>query len=581
MNVGLWILLILACSGGPEPVMRLVVDENTVSLDATVPVSAATLVGADGAPIITTRPGDPAKTLSLPVPPGISGALAVEATIPGGLLRGPIWVEPRGDRLRVEIQAPVGAESIVVKGGELLPMSVVTGAKVDVVVRARAASASVVEFGVNGTVVAAPRTAAGERVGQTLSIRDDAEISVRAGTESVHFRLDAQPISLDELASRLRVTAIHFPAGTDGRADPVRQPGRITIPSPWWQSVLSTLGLGTRVRDPNTPWAWAGLGIENTDSTPINLVIRGRVLDGEGLPDATFRPRMREGDDGTGNTSVMLRVPAGSTVTATLPVFVNEATLGDGPWTQEFQVLPIGLDQPIATASQPLYQSRGSSWVSGGLALALAGSAAGALLLLTRLQRWLRIFDTRTLVTIALFASLSFVVGTAAQLFGLGLASAAGPFATMIVGLVDDLFGVTLLATLLVFAPRPGVVALCAVVSWLLRGVALGSLSPLDFVFVACRVAFYEGSLYLCGLTRIRDWSQESRWRRQFRLAAGFGFASVFTAAASLIFHSVLYRLYYAEWYVVMILAGPGFLYPIFGAVVGESIATALRRVED
>lgn len=575
------VLVLAGCSPPIEPILSVQVGEGTLSVQANVPLSSVRLIDHDGTPQARTQPAAPASTLTLVVPASTSGVLTVEAAYEGGVLTRPVTIEATNGRLWVEVQAPIGTPAQTVRAGDVVTVSVVDGLPVPVVVRAKLPVAGPVEFAWDGETAMQGEGALGQRVAGTLMVGRDGEISVRTGTENLVFFVNAIATPLHQFTEHLVVREVRFPASPNGSIDLVRPRGRVTIPSDWWRTILSRLGLGTRIHDPFEPWAFAGVEIENTGETAADLIVRTRVMDPVGSPDPSFRPRMREGDDGTGNTSVMVRVPAHRSVTATLPVYVDEDRVGAGPWAQQVALFPIGSALPAVTFAQPLYLSRGSSVLSAGLGLALCGSVSGMALIALRLRRWLADFDTRTLVTIALFASLSFVVGTAAQLVGLGVASAAGPFATMIVGLLDDAFAVTLASTLLAFAPRPGVVALCTLVTWLLRGIALGSLSPLDIVFVACRIAFYEGALWTFGLTRSGTWRDEPHAKRRMRLAAGFGVASLLTSAASMVFHAVLYRLFFAEWYVVMILAGPGFTYTVIGTLVGDRIATALRRVED
>jgi len=118
-------------------------------------------------------------------------------------------------------------------------------------------------------------------------------------------------------------------------------------------------------------------------------------------------------------------------------------------------------------------------------------------------------------------------------------------------------------------------------VAWLLRGVATGTLSPLDLAFVSCRVATLEGGLWLAGLTRGGEWRNDPRWKRVLRLGAGLSVGSLTGTAASLVLHAALFRLYFADWYVAMVLAGPGFTYVMLASGVADRVAQQLRRVED
>ncbi len=165
------------------------------------------------------------------------------------------------------------------------------------------------------------------------------------------------------------------------------------------------------------------------------------------------------------------------------------------------------------------------------------------------------------------------------RLFGVSIATVLGPFSSLLTGLVDDAFRIALLATLVALVPRPGVGALAVLVEWLLGGLTLGTLSPVDLLFVGGRVAWVEGALYVAGITRVPGWTQEGPWRQWGRLALALGVGGVPASATALALHMVLYRLFYADWYIAMVLALPGFLYPLAACALAVPFAGALRRV--
>jgi hypothetical protein len=161
-----------------------------------------------------------------------------------------------------------------------------------------------------------------------------------------------------------------------------------------------------------------------------------------------------------------------------------------------------------------------------------------------------------------------------------GVAAALGPFSILLTALVDDALRYALLATLITLLPRPGTVALAALTSWLLSGAALGALSPLDLVFIGNRVIWLEGCLWLAGITRDPAWLDEGAVKRWVRLAAAFGIASLATTATGIVLHAVLYRLFFAGWYVALLLAGPGFVYVLLACGFAVPFADSLRKIQ-
>jgi hypothetical protein len=187
--------------------------------------------------------------------------------------------------------------------------------------------------------------------------------------------------------------------------------------------------------------------------------------------------------------------------------------------------------------------------------------------------------QTTQLVTVALFGSLSYVVATALQVVGMGLASVLGPFSPLLMGLVDDAFRACLLGTLVALLPRPGTAMLATLVGFLMRGLTLGAFHPVDLLYVGSTVLWLEMWLWISGCTRGPGWLSGGRLEQWVRLSVGLGVSNVCATATGLAISVVLYRLFLADWYVVSILALPGFLYVLVGTWLAVDFAAALRRV--
>ena len=56
--------------------------------------------------------------------------------------------------------------------------------------------------------------------------------------------------------------------------------------------------------------------------------------------------------------------------------------------------------------------------------------------------------------------------------------------------------------------------------------------------------------------------------------------AAVLTSATGLVVSIVLYRLYFAGWYIGLILALPGFLYVCLACALAVPFADSLRRIQ-
>lgn len=273
-------------------------------------------------------------------------------------------------------------------------------------------------------------------------------------------------------------------------------------------------------------------------------------------------------------------MPARGEALAALPIFVDPSQVRGKVYTREVEVTPLGLDRPLARWEGSLHVDRGHSAALLGLGAALGAAVAGAGLLLGRGPRWLREASTSELMTLAMLGALLFFLGVAGRLLAMGVAAALGPFGVLLTALVDDAARTALLATLLTLRPRPGTAALAMGVAWGLGALALGGLTPTDALFFCAQVAWTEGALWLGGVTRRPGWRDQAAWARWLRLSAAFTLSNTLGLATGLALSAVLYRLYYAPWYVALLLAGPGSLYVLLACALAVPFAASLRRVQ-
>ena len=540
---GLLLALLGAC-GSPAP-PEAIAGPDGIAIHSVQPVSRVEVLGPDGAPLQTWRPARPLSALEVPVPWRGPGTYTAKIRTADGEISLAVEVDP-ASASRITVSAPIGQDPVAVEEGDRIavPLLDQTPATVAVTVRAMEAGPASVRIGEALTEVA--RLGPGERMQAQAEIRVDTPVEVAVGAELRRFTLAPDPISGEALRRDLSLSAVRLPAERDGSVDLSRTAGRVDLAAEWWLEGLDGLGLGSRAADPWAPWAWVAVDLHNAGPRPINLVVQLRIEDLGGQPAPAFQPRLRESGDGSGQVRTLIRVPAEGDATATLPLFVDPAALPEAlvastTWTRVVEILPLGAAAPLHTARAPLVVHRGSTVASAGFGITLLAALGGAGILARGLPRWLGRSATGELMTTALFGALIFLVGAVGQLVAMGLG---------------------------------------ALTRWLLAGVAMGSFSPTDLLYLSCRVFWYEGALWLVGLTRGEGWRQQRPLARWARLSAGFGLASLLDTATGLVLSVVLYRLFLAPWYVAMVLLGPGLLYVVGAAALAVPFADGLRRVQ-
>ncbi len=417
----------------------------------------------------------------------------------------------------------------------------------------------------------------GEQISLAAPIGDAAGLKIDLGQQTLSTRLVAAPLDIEAARQQVQIQEVRFPTDSRGQVDLARPEQRVTLPARWWSDTLSWLGLGVRPHDRMVPWGHVSVQLKNGSTVALNLSARIRV-ESDQLPDPSFTPTMRDVDDGTGWVSAQIRIPPGEETAVVLPLFVDEESLKEENRDRSerhlnVEVSSIGSSGTLAKTSTPLHIQRGSSIAAGGMLLGVAASIGGVTLMSLGLRSWMSL-PTTTLVTIALFSTLSFVVNAATQLLGMGISSVLGPFAFLVTGLVDDTIRCCLLATLLFLRPRPGVCAMAIIVGWLLRAVILGSGGPADLLYLTGHVFFLEGCLWFCGLTRGAPLTS-------IRIGIAFSVCFTLSILTALSFNVVLYRLFYAEWYVLLNVVMSGLIFPSIASAMAVPFARSLQRVED
>ena len=557
--------LLLACAPAPLTVDARVVDggievRGSRALDHVVLTDDAGTIRGSAR---SSTPG-PTATVLLPIVPG--ERYRVEATAPDGT-PATTRVEVPVGCFRAEIEIPAGQARWPVTAGDWAVPSGQLETPVALRLTALEPCSPTVRIGPETTTIALPTAGARE----VLTTRVGAE-PVSVAIDALRFRLVPEPPSLPTL----RVVDWRFPADARGDADDTRAADRIDLPPEWWSLTLGQLGLGTRARADQMPWAWQSLTLANDGTQPVNLLIQASI-ERDGRPAPAFDTRIRERS--VAEARALLAVPAGGQAQAILPVFVDpKAIHGRQQVTRRIRLTPLGADTPSHDLEAPLGVARGSSWATAGLVGALTVSMLGWLGVVSGLRRLGR-ERTSDLVTVALFASATWVIGAAFQVVGTTVGWLLGPFTPLVMGLPDQAFRACLLATLLTILPRPGVLALSTGVGFLLRGLTFGALHPTDLLYLGSAIAFLEAGAWLSGLTRDGAWRDAPPLTRWLRLTLGLGCANIGATAAGLVVTATLYRLYLADWYVVSLLALPGFAWVAVGCALAVPFASSLRDV--
>ena len=263
-----------------------------------------------------------------------------------------------------------------------------------------------------------------------------------------------------------------------------------------------------------------------------------------------------------------------------IPVYADERKLTGGDYILQAE-LSDGVKVPL------VYKAPVTIVKKDNKALVVVSSATlavltGLLLSLKRLRRVLAVLKTRWLVTIALFGAAAFaVVNVPSTLLNDFFHILLGPFGFLITGLFSSIFLYMMVVALVILIPQPGVVALMTVVRMLLGMLAFGQISPISLLSYGLHALLLELLIYGSGMYA---WLQQREDNpipldKIALLAVSCAVADTIAAYVSLQAMAFLYRMYYAAWYIALVLLFNGFIYTVIGAACGAALGKRLARV--
>lgn len=309
--------------------------------------------------------------------------------------------------------------------------------------------------------------------------------------------------------------------------------------------------------------------VEVYGSGRFTVVLLFRSLDGSLLPISSSSTESLGGSSSSRlkqGVVVLTGVEGGSK--AVLPLFTPvypEALVGEHE--VEVLVYPCGSSTPIVRKTYPLriVSTRGEAL------LLTAFSALVALpVFVYVVVRYLGRGELKDVVLCSLLGCLTFAVVTLPGQVVWGLSSILGPFDWVVHGAVYDALLYMLYVVALALRPRVGTLTMVLFTKWIMYSLFFGRLSVISVFWQATTCLFFEPLLYLTGVARGRLSCP--------RLLASLVPASIVDKYVDLMLYAALYRLYYADWYVVLYSVGNA-LYTIPGIIAGLRLAPYVKGV--
>lgn len=375
----------------------------------------------------------------------------------------------------------------------------------------------------------------------------------------------------------IEVVGWRIPTDIQGRQESGRPVDQIAMPNPVWQRFASWFGIKPQAVDADLAFTHQAVDIANRSDHPIALLVStGVVHPATGAPTPWFDAPTWEAGGGMRQILATVQAKPGETVSCVLPVHVMPTTPA-GQYTRRVTIMPLGSDRVLATQDAPLGIVRTKPFFSMWAAFVTLASLTWLVGVLVFYRRLVRGLGVRALVLLSLLGSLQFCLSFLGGWVSTILAAILGPFNCLVGGFVTEVLTYIIIATILYQVPRVGAMTLAGLVSYFMGAILFGTFGLTDFLFVGSAIAFRETLLFVFGVTHVGPGPERAPRVLPMMLALGLAdAASLFTGLA---LFSVLYRLFYANWYIALNVGVTGFLYTAIGVYLGRSLGLGLRRV--
>jgi hypothetical protein len=409
------------------------------------------------------------------------------------------------------------------------------------------------------------------------------EGTIRAGSsessEVLAVRLRLTATTAESIERLVQVGELRFPVDPAG-APRLEQPtDEVRLSNGLWRWGRQWLtGFAYAIND-FEPVGYQSLELQSSAEFPLNLLIESDITPaGSQEPGLEFAPPRWIAPREVAWGEHLLRLDAGATLQAKLPVFVRTETKS-GNYTRRVRVYLLGETEPLAERTAPLRVSSGDPLIVSVTALCLLLVPLAIALAALFGKAWTERIGVEGLALIGLLGGLQLAVSLLARWGGDVLAAVLGPFAVAISGIGNEGLTSLLFAVVVLFVPRVGTFSLTAATVFVLNAMFSGQIGLVDFVFVATSMVWGELALALAGVTSGRGTPTTTQgWGFVLRVGLALGVANAATMFCQYCSVQVLYRLFFAWWYVLAVSVVVGGVYGAVGAIAGARLGQRLRR---
>lgn len=389
-------------------------------------------------------------------------------------------------------------------------------------------------------------------------------------------------VPISDIVDHISITSIDMPTDANGNVDQRQREDTIFHTRPLFS------WFGKEQTDPFEPITFQTVRLMNHGDETIHVVVSSINRDLKTGKPVPFLSPPDAVNAGTNQSISFASLVGGELTPIALPIYFQSQSAKAGEYERDIVVKIWGSDTTILHEKRSLHiivPNRHALFVSG---LAIISSCIGLLVLLRFHRRFIIRFSTKQLIVIAIFGATIFVtVVVPSTLFLNFITAILGPFSVILTGLVNETVYYAILTALLFYiygAPdekksrengnnqvstKGGVILLVSAVRLLLGAVTFGLFSPMTIIYTGTSILLLETGFILV------------RKRGLFAWAFGLAICDAIAVYVDFQLSILFYRLFYADWYIVLRILLEGFVYTFIGVLLGAKLGHGLWRVAE
>ena len=393
--------------------------------------------------------------------------------------------------------------------------------------------------------------------------------------------------TVSEIAEHLSIESIEMPTDATGTVDPKQREDTIYYPRPLFS------WLRTAQTNAFEPTTYQTVRLHNGGEETIHVVVSSTNTDTKSGETISFLAPPETTNGGMNRSVAFASLPGGTVTEIPLPIYFHPVYLSQGKIEQavpgEYErtvtVKVWGSDATILREQRPLHLIVPNQQALLVSLLAIICSCIGFLIVLRFHERLFASFTTKHLIVIALFSTTVFVAVMVPSTLFLNLIRAIlGPVSVLLTGLINETLYYALLTALLIYitgdpknadttkhvrAKGSGIILLASAVRLLLGGVTFGLFTPMAIVYTGTSVLLLETGFLLVRSRNLLAW------------AVVLGICDALSVYVDFQLSILFYRLFYADWYIVLRILIEGFVYTFIGVLLGARLGRGLWRVAE